>query len=90
MALSLILLCVVLGISRSGYYNGTTLNNSGTNGNYWSTDFNNSSNANYLNFNSSSKNMNNNNRNYGQSIRAVSTHRFEFILWDINLLKKLY
>jgi len=56
----------------SGNYNGTTLNNRGTNGNYWSSSFNSASNAYNLNFNSSNVNpANNNNRRYGFTVRAV-------------------
>jgi uncharacterized protein (TIGR02145 family) len=56
----------------SGNYNGTTLNNSGSNGNYWSSSFNSSTNAYNMNFNSSAVNpQNNNNRRYGFSVRAV-------------------
>lgn len=56
----------------SGNYNGTTLNNRGTNGNYWSASFNSATNAYNLNFNSSNVNpSNNNNRRYGFSVRAV-------------------
>lgn len=56
----------------AGNGNGTSLNNAGSNGNYWSsvpnTDNNNAWN---LNFNSSNHNTNNNNRNNGQSVRPL-------------------
>ncbi len=56
----------------SGNYNGTSLNNRGTNGNYWSATFNSETNARNLNFNSSSVNpTNNNNRRNGFTVRAV-------------------
>ena len=56
----------------SGNYNGTTLNNRGSNGNYWSSSFISATNAYNLNFNSSNVNpANNNNRRYGFSVRAV-------------------
>jgi hypothetical protein len=56
----------------AGNYNGTTLNNRGTNGNYWSSGFNSASNAYNLNFNSSEVNpQNNNNRRNGFTVRAV-------------------
>ena len=59
-------------LPAAGNYNGTSLNNRGSNGNYWSASFNNSSNAYNLNFNSSNVNpQNNNNRYYGFSVRAV-------------------
>ena len=56
----------------AGNGNGTSLNNSGSNGNYWSSVPNSDNNNAYeLNFNSSNHNTNNNNRNYGQSVRPV-------------------
>ncbi len=56
----------------SGRYNGTTLENRGTNGNYWSASFNDSTNAYNLNFNSSNVNpQNNNNRYRGLTVRPV-------------------
>jgi hypothetical protein len=56
----------------SGNYNGTTLNNRGSNGNYWSSSYNSATNAYNLNFNSSNVNpANNNNRRYGFTARAV-------------------
>lgn len=56
----------------SGNYNGTSLNNRGTNGNYWSASWNSQTNAYNLNFNSSSVNpQNNNNRRNGLTVRAV-------------------
>lgn len=71
---------VVAGDNRSrgfffpaaGNWNGTSLNNRGTNGNYWSSTFNNASNAYNLNFNSGNVNpQNNNNRWNGLTVRAV-------------------
>lgn len=56
----------------AGYYDGTTLNNRGSNGNYWSSSFNSATNAYNLNFNSTDVNpQNNNNRRNGFSVRAV-------------------
>jgi hypothetical protein len=56
----------------SGNCDGTTLNNRGSNGNYWSSSFNNATNAYNLNFNSSNVNpQNNNNRRNGLTVRAV-------------------
>ena len=57
----------------AGNGNGASLNNSGSNGNYWSSTPNsdNSNNAWNLNFNSSNFNRNNNNRYNGHSVRAV-------------------
>ena len=56
----------------SGNYNGTSLNNRGSNGNYWSSSYISETNAYNLNFNSGGVNpANNNNRRYGFSVRAV-------------------
>ena len=56
----------------AGNGNGTSLNNAGSNGNYWSSVPNSDNNNAYeLNFNSSNHNTNNNNRNNGQSVRPV-------------------
>ncbi len=62
------------GLPAAGYRNGTSLNNEGSNGNYWSATLNesNPNNAYNLNFNSGNHNTNWNNRNYGQSVRPVS------------------
>jgi uncharacterized protein (TIGR02145 family) len=60
-------------LPAAGYRNDSSLNNAGSNGNYWSSSLNtdNPLNGWYLNFNSSNFNMNNNNRDYGRSVRAV-------------------
>ncbi len=59
-------------VPAAGNGNGASLNNSGSNGNYWSSVPNSDSNNAYeLNFNSSNRNTNNNNRNNGQSVRPV-------------------
>lgn len=56
----------------SGNGNGTTWNNRGSNGNYWSSSFNSARNARNLNFNSGGVNpQNNNNRYNGRAVRAV-------------------
>ena len=56
----------------SGNRNGTSLNNRGTNGNYWSASLNSQTNGYNLNFNSTGVNpANNNNRFNGFSVRAV-------------------
>ena len=57
----------------AGTGNDSNLNNTGSNGNYWSATPNsdNSNNAWNLNFNSSNFNRNNNNRYNGQSVRPV-------------------
>ena len=61
------------GMPAAGNRNGTSLNNAGSNGNYWSSTLNsgNSNNAYELNFNSDNHNVNNSNRYYGQSVRPV-------------------
>ena len=60
-------------VPAAGYRNGSSLNNAGSNGYYWSSTPNesNSNNAYNLNFNSDNHNMNNNNRNNGRSVRPV-------------------
>ncbi len=62
------------GGPAAGYRNGTSRNNDGENGNYWSATPNeeNTNNAYNLNFNSDNFNRNWNNRNNGQSVRSVS------------------
>ena len=56
----------------AGNWNGTSSNNRGTNGNYWSSTVNNSNNAYNLNFNSTTVNpANNNNKNNGNSVRCM-------------------
>lgn len=58
----------------AGWRNGTSLNNAGENGNYWSSTPNeeNSNNAYNLYFNSGNHNVNWNNRNNGFSVRPVT------------------
>ncbi len=56
----------------AGYRNGSSLNNQGSNGNYWSSTPNGTNNAYNLNFNSGNFNRNWNNRNNGFSVRPVS------------------
>jgi hypothetical protein len=59
-------------IACSGNGNGTTRNNRGSNGNYWSSSWNSDRNARNLNFNSSGVNpQNNNNRYNGFALRPV-------------------
>ena len=57
----------------AGYLNNTNglLNNRGTNGYYWSSSQNSSTNGWNLNFNSGNSNMNNNNKAYGFSVRCL-------------------
>jgi hypothetical protein len=58
-------------LPAAGNRNGTSVNNVGSNGNYWSASYNNSNNAYNVNFNDSNLNTNNNNRYNGQSVRLV-------------------
>lgn len=66
-----------LFLPAAGYRNnsngsGTTAtNNAGTEGDYWSSDANNSNNGYNLNFNSGNSNVNNNNKTNGFSVRCV-------------------
>ena len=64
-----------LCLPAAGYRNNTSVNNQGSNGNYWSSSLNadNPNNAWNLNFNSDDANMNNNNRYNGYSVRAVQS-----------------
>ena len=58
--------------ARFGNVNGSSLNNLGSNGNYWSSTVNNANNAYNLNFNGSNIwPSNNNNRNNGFSVRCM-------------------
>ena len=61
-------------VPAAGWRYGTSLNNAGDNGNYWSSTPNGSNtlNAYNLNFNSGNHNVDWNNRNNGQSVRPVS------------------
>ena len=64
-------------LPAAGNRNGTSVNNVGSNGNYWSSSYNNSNNAYNLNFNSGNVNPNNNNNRYnGFSVRIVSENCF--------------
>lgn len=62
------------GLPAAGNRNGSSLNNAGSNGNYWSSTPNssNTDNAYELNFNSGNHNTDWNNRYNGQSVRPVS------------------
>lgn len=77
-------------LPAAGNRNGTSVNNAGSNGNYWSSSYNNSNNANNLNFNSGNLNTNNNNRNNGFSVRLVrqfrSTYRGMVLFFLFNCL----
>ena len=59
-------------IEAAGNRSGTTVNNAGSNGNYWSSSRNSETNAYNVNFNSGNLNpQNNNNRNNGYAVRPV-------------------
>ena len=59
----------------SGNGNGSSWNNRGSNGNYWSSSLNSATNGRNLNFNSGGVNpQNNNNRFNGFAVRAVLAH----------------
>ena len=64
---------VTFCVDAAGYLNNSngSLNNRGTNGNYWSSTQNDATNGWNLNFNSSNSNMNNNNKAYGFSLRCL-------------------
>ena len=57
-----------------------SLNNRGSNGNYWSSTQNDATNGWNLNFNSSNSNMNNNNKANGFSIRCLRDFAFTMAL----------
>ena len=63
-----------LSFILSGYYNYSgSVNNQGSNGNFWSASANNNTNARNLNFNTSNVNpSNNNNKANGNSVRCVA------------------
>lgn len=67
--------CGPIFLPAAGYRNGTSSNNVGSNGNYWSSQVNSSNvnNAWNMNFNSGNRNPDNNNNRYnGFSVRPVS------------------
>ena len=69
---------VALFLPAAGNRNGTSLNNAGSNGNYWSSSLNSSNpnNAYNMNFNSGNVNpQNNNNRYNGLTVRPVRAAR---------------
>jgi len=61
---------VLLPMSGNRNNSNGSLNNVGTNGNYWSSTVS-GTNSRNLNFNSSNANMNTNNRAYGFSVRCL-------------------
>ena len=62
-------------LPAAGYYDGTSLYNSGARGYYWSTKYSSSSNAYFLYFYSSGKSMHYYRRSYGLSIRLIKHKR---------------
>ncbi len=59
-------------LPAAGNRNGTSVNNVGSNGNYWSASYNNSNNAYNVNFNDSNLDpQNNNNRYNGFAVRLA-------------------
>jgi uncharacterized protein (TIGR02145 family) len=62
-------------------YNNASLNNQGSNGNYWSSTVT-GTNAYNLNFNSGNANMNNNNRANGFSVRCLKDWYLPFIFYE--------
>ena len=59
-------------VPLSGNFNDSSANNKGSNGNFWSSTYNNGNNMRNLNVDGSSVNpQNNNNRNNGNSVRCV-------------------
>ena len=69
---------MTLFLPAAGNRNNSSLNNAGSNGNYWSRTLNesNPNNARNLNFNSGNINTNNNNRYNGFSVRPVRLSAF--------------
>lgn len=76
----------MIEMPASGNCNNSSVNNVGSNGNYWSSSLNssNSNNAYNLNFNSSNVNPanNNNNRYNGFSVRGVK-QSYSLIIYNI-------
>ena len=64
--------CYIL--PAAGNFNGSSVNNVGTNGNYWSSTPNGTSNAYNFNFNSSNLNMNSNSQSNGFSVRLAQDY----------------
>lgn len=80
-------------LPAAGNRNGTSVNNVGSNGYYWSASYNNSNNAYNVNFNDSNLNTDNNNNRYnGQSVRLVrvSENCFCFLIQVSQVLAHPY
>lgn len=75
-------------LPAAGNRNGTSVNNVGSNGNYWSASYNNSNNAWNVNFNDSNLNTDNNNNRYnGFSVRLVApSENCPIFMWLIMTL----
>ena len=68
------MVCIcLLAYGLAGNYNGGSLNNAGTNGNWWASTANSATNQYNLNYNSDNDNwnVNNNNKYNGNSVRCV-------------------
>lgn len=76
--------CAVF-LPAAGNLNGTSVNNFGSNGNYWSTTANGTDNAYNLNFNSNGNwnTANNNNRYNGLTVRLVCELRSTYTCYII-------
>ena len=79
-------------LPAAGNRNGASVNNVGSNGNYWSSTYNNSNNAYNLNFNSGNVNPSNNNNRYnGNSVRLVRSAKNNlcpfifFVFYEYNI-----
>ncbi|MDR3350668.1 MAG: hypothetical protein LBN98_03325 [Prevotellaceae bacterium] len=70
-ATSLVITKTRMGGALAGNANGSSMNNVGSNGNYWSSTENDTNNAYYMNFNTSNANTNNTNKNNGFQVRCV-------------------
>jgi len=81
-------------VDAAGYLNNSdgSLNNRGSNGYYWSSTQNSSTNGWNLNFNSSNSNMNNNNKANGFSLRCLRDYELTAIspVKKTGLILKIY
>ena len=85
----LLVTVAVLEFPAVGYRDNNstgTLNNAGTNGNYWSSVQNNTNEAYRMNFNSSGMNTNNNDKRNGFSVRCVRQRIYDPVF---NICKRL-
>ena len=66
----MISIVVIITVAGRRNYNNGSLNNVGSNGNYWSSTID-GTNSRYLYFNSANANMNSNNRANGYTVRCL-------------------